>query len=231
VKNDTKLTIKNWAESDRPREKLIEKGRHSLSDAELIAILIGSGTKDLSAVELAKQILHKNQNDLNKLGKQSIKELMQNKGIGEAKAISIIAALELGIRRQSKDFENKIIIKNSSDAYNYIHTLMADLLHEEFWVFYLNRANAVIHKNKIGQGGVNATVVDIRIILKTAIEHLAVGIIVCHNHPSGNILPSNADKLLTKNLKEAALLMDIKLIDHIIYGQKKYFSFSDEGIL
>lgn len=226
-----KLSIKNWAEADRPREKLLEKGRQTLSDAELIAILLGSGTKELSAVELAKKILHQTGNDLNKLGKLSIKELMQHKGIGEAKAITIAAALELGRRRKDTDSKQQAVIKSSKEAYEFISPYLSDLHHEEFWAIYLSRNNTVIYQSKIGQGGINATIADIRIILKTAIEHLASGIIICHNHPSGNIKPSESDITLTQKIKEAAKLMDINLIDHIIFTDKSYFSFADEAKL
>ncbi len=226
-----KLSIKNWAEADRPREKLLEKGRNALSDAELIAILLGSGTKELTAVELAQKILHHAGNDLNKLGKLSIKELMQHKGIGEAKAITIAAALELGRRRKESDSKQKTFIKSSKDAYEFIAPYLSDLHHEEFWTIYLSRNNSIIHHAKIGQGGISATIADIRIILKTAIEHLASGIIICHNHPSGNNRPSDSDITLTNKIKEAAKLMDINLLDHIIFTDKSYYSFADEAKL
>lgn len=229
--NSDKLSIKNWAEADRPREKLLEKGRQALSDAELIAILIGSGTKELTAVELAKKILYQTGNDLNKLGKLSIKELMQHKGIGEAKAITIVAALELGRRRKESEKKQQTIIKSSKDAYEFISPYLSDLHHEEFWAIYLSRNNTIIYQLKIGQGGISATIADIRIILKTAIENLASGIIICHNHPSGNITPSENDITLTQKIKEAAKLMDINLIDHIIFTDKSYFSFADEAKL
>lgn len=229
--NSGKLSIKNWAEADRPREKLLEKGRQALSDAELIAILIGSGTKELTAVELAQKILHHTGNDLNKLGKLSIKELMQHKGIGEAKAISIAAALELGRRRKETESQQKVIVKSSKDAYEYIAPFLSDLPHEEFWAIYLSRNNSIIYHSKIGQGGVSATIADIRIILKIAIEHLASGIIICHNHPSGNNNPSETDILLTQKIKDAAKLMDINLLDHIIFTDNSYYSFADESKL
>lgn len=226
-----KLSIKNWAEADRPREKLLEKGRNALSDAELIAILLGSGTKDLTAVELAQNILHHVGNDLNKLGKLSIKELMQHKGVGKAKAITIAAALELGRRRKESESNQKTFIKSSKDAYEFISPFLSDLHHEEFWAIYLNRNNSIIHYAKIGQGGISATIADIRIILKTAIEQLASGIIICHNHPSGNIKPSESDISLTNRIKEAAKLLEINLLDHIIFTDKSYFSFADEAKL
>jgi DNA repair protein RadC len=231
VEKSGKLSIKNWAEADRPREKLLEKGRNALSDAELIAILLGSGTKDLTAVELAQNILHHVGNDLNKLGKLSIKELMQHKGVGKAKAITIAAALELGRRRKESESKQKKFIKSSKDAYEFISPFLSDLHHEEFWAIYLNRNNSIIHYAKIGQGGISATIADIRIILKTAIEQLASGIIICHNHPSGNIKPSESDISLTNRIKEAAKLLEINLLDHIIFTDKSYFSFADEAKL
>jgi DNA repair protein RadC len=231
VEKSGKLSIKNWAEADRPREKLLEKGRNALSDAELIAILLGSGTKDLTAVELAQNILHHVGNDLNKLGKLSIKELMQHKGVGKAKAITIAAALELGRRRKESESKQKTFIKSSKDAYEFISPFLSDLHHEEFWAIYLNRNNSIIHYAKIGQGGISATIADIRIILKTAIEQLASGIIICHNHPSGNIKPSESDISLTNRIKEAAKLLEINLLDHIIFTDKSYFSFADEAKL
>jgi DNA repair protein RadC len=231
VEKSGKLSIKNWAEADRPREKLLEKGRNALSDAELIAILLGSGTKDLTAVELAKKILHHVGNDLNKLGKLSIKELMQHKGVGKAKAITIAAALELGRRRKESESKQKTFIKSSKDAYEFISPFLSDLHHEEFWAIYLSRNNSIIHYAKIGQGGISATIADIRIILKTAIEQLASGIIICHNHPSGNIKPSESDISLTNRIKEAAKLLEINLLDHIIFTDKSYFSFADEAKL
>jgi DNA repair protein RadC len=231
VEKSGKLSIKNWAEADRPREKLLEKGRNALSDAELIAILLGSGTKDLTAVELAQNILHHVGNDLNKLGKLSIKELMQHKGVGKAKAITIAAALELGRRRKESESNQKTFIKSSKDAYEFISPFLSDLHHEEFWAIYLNRNNSIIHYAKIGQGGISATIADIRIILKTAIEQLASGIIICHNHPSGNIKPSESDISLTNRIKEAAKLLEINLLDHIIFTDKSYFSFADEAKL
>jgi DNA repair protein RadC len=231
VEKSGKLSIKNWAEADRPREKLLEKGRNALSDAELIAILLGSGTKDLTAVELAQNILHHVGNDLNKLGKLSIKELMQHKGVGKAKAITIAAALELGRRRKESESNQKTFIKSSKDAYEFISPFLSDLHHEEFWAIYLNRNNSIIHYAKIGQGGISATIADIRIILKTAIEQLASGIIICHNHPSGNIKPSESDISLTNRIKEAAKLLEINLLDHIIFTDKSYYSFADEAKL
>ena len=225
------LTIKTWAEEDRPREKLSLKGKSVLSDAELIAILIGSGNKNESAVELSKKILVSINNDLNKLGKLSITDLTQFNGIGEAKAISIIAALELGRRRKDSDVEKKVAIKSSKDAYNIITDVLSDLPHEEFWVLYLNRKNEVIKKENISKGGVSGTIADSKIIFKSAIEQLASAIILCHNHPSGSLKPSNADIKLTQKLKKTGLMLDTPVLDHLIIGEKDYFSFADENLM
>jgi DNA repair protein RadC len=226
-----KLNIKSWAEEDRPREKLTLKGKNTLSDAELIAILIGSGSKNETAVELSRKILSSINNDLNKLGKLSIIDLTQFNGIGEAKAISIIAALELGRRRKDSGIEKKAAIKSSNDAYNVISDVLSDLPHEEFWVIYLNKKNEVLKKENISKGGIDATIADTKIIFKHAIEQLASAIILCHNHPSGNLNPSNADIKLTKKLKETGIMLDTPVLDHLIIGEKDYFSFADEGII
>jgi DNA repair protein RadC len=225
------LTIKTWAEEDRPREKLSLKGKNALSDAELVAILIGSGNKNESAVELSKKILASINNNLNKLGKLSINDLTQFNGIGEAKAISIIAALELGRRRKDSEIEKRPIIKSSKDAYNIIADVLSDLPHEEFWVLYLNRKNEVIKKENISKGGVSGTIADSKIIFKSAIEQLASAIILCHNHPSGNLSPSAADISLTKKLKETGIMLDTPVLDHLIIGEKDYFSFADENLM
>lgn len=228
---DQKLNIKAWAEEDRPREKLALKGRNSLSDAELIAILIGSGNREESAVELSKKILAHINNDLNRLGKLAINDLTKFNGIGEAKAISIIAALELGRRRKDSLIEKRETIKSSKDAFNAIESVLSDLPHEEFWVIYLNRKNEIIKKENISKGGVTGTVADSKIIFKHAIELLASGIILCHNHPSGSVNPSNEDINLTKKLKEIGVLMNSLVLDHIIIGDKNYFSFADNSLL
>ncbi len=225
------LTIKTWAEEDRPREKLSLKGKNALSDAELIAILIGSGNKTDSAVELSKKILVSINNDLNKLGKLSISDLTQFNGIGEAKAISIISALELGRRRKDSEVEKRPIIKSSKDAYNVIADVLSDLPHEEFWVLYLNRKNEVIKKENISKGGVSGTIADSKIIFKSAIEQLASAVILCHNHPSGSLKPSTADISLTKKLKETGTMLDTPVLDHLIIGEKDYFSFADQELL
>jgi DNA repair protein RadC len=231
MKEYTKLNIKNWALEDRPREKLLSKGIHSLSDSELIALLIGSGTKHISAVDLARQILKMAENSLDKLGKYSVNDLRKHKGIGEAKATSIVAALELGRRRKLDDSPELLKISGSRDVYNMTFPLLSDLPHEEFWVLFLNRSNRVIYKHKISQGGITGTVTDIRMILKIAIENLSTSIILCHNHPSGNLQPSDADISITKRLKESAALMDISVLDHIIISGHGYFSFADENLI
>ncbi len=229
--SNKKLSIKNWAVDDRPREKLLLKGKQSLSDAELIAILIGSGNKNETAVDVAKTILHSVNHNLNELGKLTINQLTKVNGIGEAKAVTIEAALELGRRRKSSDQENNLQIKTSNDAFVIIQPFVEDLQHEEFWVLFLNRSNKVIEKYKISQGGVSGTVIDNKIILKKAIENLSSSIILIHNHPSGNSMPSEADKQITKKMIDAAKLLEISVLDHLIISGNKYFSFADEGIL
>ena len=225
------INIKSWAMEDRPREKLLDKGRHILSEAELIAILIGSGSKNETAVELSKRILVNVNNNLNELGKLSVQELMKFKGIGEAKAISIIAALELGRRRKETEFIRKDKITSSKEVYEVIKPLLIDLPHEEFWLLILNRANFVIKKELISRGGVAGTVVDTKIIFKRAVDNYASSIIVCHNHPSGNLKPSEADIKLTKSIKEAGKVMEIPLLDHLIITEHGYYSFGDEGLI
>jgi DNA repair protein RadC len=226
-----KLSIKSWAEDDRPREKLILKGRSSLTDAELIAILIGSGSRSQSAVDLSKVILNAFKNNINEIGKASVTELKKFKGIGEAKAISIIAALELGRRRKEEGVIKRDKIRSSNDAYNALYPLLADKKIEEFWVVLLNQNNKIISREFISKGGVSGTVADVRVILKLAIDQLASGVILAHNHPSGAVNPSNADKLLTTKIKNGAELLDIKVLDHIIIGEDDYFSFADANIL
>lgn len=227
----TNLAITEWAEEDRPREKLIIKGNSALSDAELIAILIGSGNRTQSAVGLAKSILSSSNNDLNKLARLSLNDLKKFNGIGEAKAIAIISALELGRRRKESEPEQKPKITDASEAYNTLKPIMLDLQHEEFWVILLNRSNQVIKKEKISTGGISGTMVDNRILFKRALEELASGIILAHNHPSGNRNPSQADINLTKKLQSAGKILDIQILDHIIFTDHTYFSFSEESIL
>lgn len=225
------LNIKSWAEDDRPREKLFLKGRQALSDAELIAILIGSGNREESAVELSKRILNSASNNLSELGKLSVSDLMNFKGIGDAKAISIIAALELGRRRKETETIKRDKITCSKDVFDIMQPFMLDLPHEEFWLLNLSRSNAVIKKELISRGGVSGTVVDTKMIFKSAVENLASSIIICHNHPSGNLKPSDADIRITKNIKEAGRVMDIQLFDHVIITESGYYSFTDEGLL
>jgi DNA repair protein RadC len=225
------FTIKNWALNDRPREKLLQKGKLALSDAELIAILIGSGNTDESAVELSKRILSETKNNLNLLGKLSAQQLMIYKGIGEAKAISIIAAMELGRRRRTEDALELVKIASSSTVFELLQPIIGELPHEEFWILYLNNANKIIEKVQISKGGITGTLVDVRITLRKALELGATSLILAHNHPSGNLNPSEADKQLTNKLKIAGESLDIKVLDHIIVTEKSYFSFADEGLM
>src|SRR5690606_5680358 len=225
------FTIKNWATGDRPREKLIAKGRLSLTDAELLAILIGSGSTKESAVDLCKRILSATQNNLNQLGKMSLKQLTSFNGIGEAKALTIIAAMELGRRRRGEETIEKVKITSSSSVYEVLQPVIGELDHEEFWILYLNNSNKIIEQFQISKGGITGTLVDVRITLRKALELGAVSLILAHNHPSGNLNPSEADKQLTRKLKTAAESLDIKILDHIIVTEKSYFSFADEGLL
>lgn len=227
----TRLQITSWAEEDRPREKLLLKGKHSLSDAELIAILIGSGTVSLTAVDLAKQILQSVDNNLNDLAKLSIKDLKRFKGIGEAKAISIISALELGRRRKESEPSRKPRITSSQNVYDIITPHLMDLGHEEFWAILLNKANVVIKKVQVSSGGVSGTIADPKVIFKQAIESLASSIIVVHNHPSGNLQPSPADIQLTRKLVDAGKMLDLPVLDHLIFTDHNYYSFADEGMI
>jgi len=226
-----KLNIKSWAEEDRPREKLLLKGKHNLSDAELLAILIGSGNSEQSAVGLMQQVLKNYDHNLVSLSKASVNELQQFKGIGEAKAISILAALEIGNRKIQSQVKDKIQISNSRDAYQFLAQYMAELVHEEFWVLYLNRANKVLSKEVLSSGGISGTIVDIRILLKRCVELLCSSVVLLHNHPSGNLYPSEEDKKLTKKIREACMHLDIQVIDHIIITHKGYYSFADEGLI
>ncbi len=226
-----KLSIKDWAEEDRPREKLMLKGTASLSDAELIAILLSSGNREETAVELAKRMLADSNNNLNEMGKRTIADFMEYKGIGDAKSVTIVAALELGKRRKLVESVEKMQIKTSKDTYEIFHAILADLPHEEFWILILNQANKLIEKVRIGQGGTTKTIVDIKIIVKAVLDRYANKIIICHNHPSGNCAPSQQDKDITKQIKMACQLFDIQLLDHIILCDGSYFSFADEEIL
>ena len=226
-----KLSIKEWAVEDRPREKMLVKGIRSLSEAELIAILIGSGNLDESAVEVSRRIMASVNNNLNELGKKTINDLQKFKGIGPAKAITIAAAMELGRRRKESEPDEKPKVVTSADCAAIFKPLLSDLSHEEFWVLLLNRNNLVIDKMMVSQGGLSGTVIDVRIILKMALDKLACSIILCHNHPSGNLVPSDADKEITKKIKEAGKHMDIPVLDHLIIGNHAYFSFADEGLI
>lgn len=227
----TSFSIKNWSQDDQPREKLLYKGKAALSDAELVAILIGSGNREESAVALCKRILASTDNNLSELGKLTIKQLTAFKGIGEAKAISIIAALELGRRRRGSEALERKKITSSKSVFELMQPEIGELPHEEFWIVYLNNSNKVIQKNQLSKGGITGTLVDVRLALKIALEVGAVGIILAHNHPSGTLNPSLADRNLTQKLKTAAQSLDIKVLDHLIITEKAYFSFADESIL
>jgi len=227
----TSFSIKNWSQDDQPREKLRDKGKAVLSDAELVAILIGSGNRDESAVDLCKRILASVDNNLNTLGKRSIHQLMEFKGIGEAKAITIVAALELGRRRRLEDVKHSEKITSSRSVYDVMQPILGELPHEEFWILYLNNSNKIIQKNQLSKGGITGTLVDIRLVLKNALEVGATNLILCHNHPSGTLKPSQSDRNITQKLKIAAESLDIKVLDHLIVTEKAYFSFADENLL
>lgn len=222
-------SIKEWSQDDRPREKLLLKGKASLSNAELIAILIGSGSVELSAVGLAKKLLSESNNDLNTLATKTVNELTQIKGIGNAKAVSIIAAIELSRRLQSSQIHIKPLLTSSQSAYDILSPLLSNLVKEEFWVLYLNRANRLIGSKQISSGGITGTVFDLRLIFKEAILLNATGLILAHNHPSGNLKPSQSDIDLTNKSSKAGVLMDINVLDHLIIGEQSYYSFADEG--
>lgn len=230
-KKQPSFSIKNWSQDDRPREKLRDKGKAALSDAELVAILIGSGNRDESAVQLCKRILASVDNNLGVLGKLSLSQLMEFKGIGEAKAITIVAALELGRRRRAGEALQQDKIDSSQSVFELMQPIIGELAHEEFWIIYLNNSNKVLQKNQLSKGGITGTLVDVRLVLKTAIEVGAVGMILIHNHPSGTLKPSEADKQITRKLKNAGESLDIKILDHLIITENAYFSFADEGIL
>ena len=225
----THFPINNWSEDDRPREKLMLKGKIALSDAELIAILIGSGSRNESAVALSKRILS-SVDSLNGLGKMSVFQLTNFKGIGEAKAITIIAALELGRRRRAEDAVDLVKVTSSKKVFEMMQPIIGELTHEEFWVLFLNNSNKIISKSQLSKGGITGTIVDARLVFKLALENGATGLILCHNHPSGNLQPSEADKEITKKLKLAGESLDVKVLDHLIITESKYYSFVDEGI-
>jgi DNA repair protein RadC len=224
-----KRSVKHWSPEDRPREKLLLKGINSLSDSELLAIVIGSGNKEESVIQLAQRILQSVNNDINLLGKFSVKQLMEFKGIGEAKAIGIVAALELGKRRKAAEVLSREKITCSKDIYHYFYPLLCDLFYEEFWILFLNRANKIIDKLKISQGGVSETVVDTKIIYKESLSRLTSNVVLCHNHPSGNLNPSKQDDWITTKIREGLKMLDINLIDHVIVCDGKFYSYADEG--
>ena len=226
-----RLRIKEWAEEDRPREKMLLKGASSLSNAELIAILIGSGNNDETAVQLSQRILGSASNNLNTLGKLSVKDLMEYKGIGEAKAVAIVAAMELGRRKSVAEPVRREAVRSSNDAFRIFYPILCDIPHEELWIALTNHAGKVIEKVKISQGGIGETSADLRFIMKAAINTTCHGIILCHNHPSGNFKPSQQDDMLTSRLGKAAQLMNMQLLDHIIISDKYYYSYADEGRL
>lgn len=224
------MPIRQWAEDDRPREKLIRQGKSALSDAELIAILLRSGTRVHSALDLAKMLLANVENNLIELSKLSMDDLIQIKGVGEAKALSIIAALELGRRRRGADVLVKCKVSSSKEAYELIQADLADLQYEEFWIIMLSRSNTLIRKLAVSEGGTSGTVVDPKKIFKIALQHGATSMVLCHNHPSGSIQPSEADLRITKKIREGGALLDIAVVDHIIVGEERYYSFADEGL-
>jgi len=225
-----KLSVRDWSPEDRPREKLLSKGVNALSNAELLAVILRSGTKEETVVELSQRILQSFGNDLNRLGKVTANHLISNfKGVGEAKAISIIAALELGKRRKAEDINKQKKIISSLDIYNYFHPFLCDLPHEEFWALFLNHSNRIIDRLKISQGGIAETVVDGKIIYKEAIARLASSVVLCHNHPSGNYMPSPQDTSVTFKIRKGLEALDMRLLDHVILTDGKYYSFADEG--
>lgn len=225
------LPIREWALEDRPREKLLANGINSLSNAELLSIIIGSGTRSDTAVELSRKLLKLVDNNLHELGKLDLPGLKKVRGIGPVKAMAILACFELGKRRNSSSRLQDVTISGSKDAFDLFNPFLGELRHEEFWILLLNRANRVIDKIRISQGGISGTIIDARLILKNAVDRLASTIILCHNHPSGNLKPSDADIRITSKMKESANLMDINLIDHIIIGDNSYFSFADDGLI
>ncbi len=225
------FSIKYWAEDDQPREKLALKGKDALSDAELIAILIGSGSRNESAVQLSKRILQSADNNLNALGKLSIAQLTEFKGIGDAKAITIVAAMELGRRRREEEAQVLKKITSSRSVFEIMQPLLGELPHEEFWILFLNNSNKVIKKEQISKGSITGTLVDVRLVFKTALEIYATSMVLCHNHPSGKLAPSDADRQLTRKIKVAGEQLDVKVLDHLIITEKTYYSFADEGIL
>lgn len=231
MSENTSFPIRQWSEDDRPREKLLLKGKAALSDAELVAILIGSGSRNETAVDLSKRILASANNNLNALGKLSVAQLVHFKGIGDAKAIAIVAAMELARRRRAEEAAELYKITSSNSIFEIMQPILGELPHEEFWIIYLNNSNKVILKTQLSKGGITGTLVDVRLVFKTALEIGATGVILCHNHPSGALKPSDADKQITRKLKSAGENLDIKILDHVIVTETAWFSFADEGIL
>lgn len=228
MEQNTPFSIKYWAEDDKPREKLMLKGKTALSDAELLAIIIGSGSRNESAVDLSKRILAHVQNNLNALGKLSLKQLTEFKGIGNAKAIAIIAATELGRRRREQEVPELVKINSSRVIFDVMQPIIGELAHEEFWVLYLNNSNQIVHKAQLSKGGITGTVVDVRLVLKIALEQNALSFVLVHNHPSGKLLPSDSDVEITKKIKMAAKQMDMYILDHVIVAENGYYSFADD---
>jgi DNA repair protein RadC len=231
MEDNASFPIRYWADEDKPREKLILKGKNSLSNAELIAILIGSGNRNETAVTLSKRILASVDNNLSMLGKLSLKQLIEFNGIGEAKAIAIVAALELGRRHRTEAVAELSKVNSSQSVFEIMQPIIGELPHEEFWILYLNNSNKIIIKTQLSKGGITGTVVDIRLVFKTALETGATGIILCHNHPSGTLTASEADKQITRKLKMAGKNLDIKILDHLIITENHYYSFADQGML
>ncbi|MCK0130674.1 DNA repair protein RadC [Flavobacteriaceae bacterium F08102] len=225
------LSIKDWKEDDRPREKLLRKGKAALSDAELLAIIIGTGNKDESAVGLTRRILTSYENNLGIISRLSVPDLMRFKGVGEAKAVSIVTAMELGRRQRMEEALTLTKITGSQGVFNVMHPILGDLNHEEFWVLYLNNSNKIIYKCQLSRGGITGTLVDIRLVFKQALERGAVGMVLCHNHPSGTLKPSKADRELTQKIAAAGRTLDIKVLDHLIITEKAYFSFADSNLI
>lgn len=225
------MNLKSLAEDDRPREKFLQKGRNSLSDSELLAIIMGSGNRDESAVDLARKILNSAGNNWNTLSRLSPKDLMKFNGIGEAKAISIAAALEIGNRKASQEIPERTKINGGESIFRLLSPYLSDLPTEEFWAVFLNQSNQVIHKTQLTKGGISESVVDMRVLFRIAFEHFATGIIIAHNHPSGNLKPSNSDIQITQGIKKAGNLLQIQLMDHVIIANNTFFSFADENLL
>ncbi|ASK29024.1 hypothetical protein CEY12_02385 [Chryseobacterium sp. T16E-39] len=225
------MSIKFLAEDDRPREKFLQKGKDSLSDSELLAIVMGSGSRDETALELARKILSSVNNNWHELSLLSIKELMKFKGIGEVKALSIATSLEIGRRRSRQEISDKPVISNSNDAYVIFKNHLSDLRTEEFWAVFLNQSNKVVQISQLTQGGISQSIVDVRVLFKIALDNFSTGIIIAHNHPSGSLKPSHEDLKITQKVKEGGLFLNIQLLDHLIITQNTYFSFSDEGLI